>query len=611
MVKHRIPSIIIWFYIFGFVVSLMISDRTIAQDLLLKPSKRASSAIALTPDGGTLLCVCPDSNSLGLVRTEDLTILAEIAVGVDPRTVAVDKDGVRAYIANRGGDSISVVDLAARTVVTELAVGRRPYGVIISPDGERLYVAEQGMDQIRILNSDTFATVKILATLDRPSGLAISDNGTILYVTHLLTSTLSVFTVGPDINSTPVAISLYPDSNLLQSVVISPDRQYAYIPHTRSNTDNMALSFDTTVFPVATPVNLQTGEIAASMNIALETADQPVGLPFDVDFSPDGKTMWVVNAASNDISVIDVNTRSATAHISVGGNPRGIVLSYDGERAYVNNTLAGTVSVIDAGNYSVISTIEVTTLPLPPLLLTGKRLFHTSSDTRMSKQQWISCNTCHFEGEHDGRTWFFGFAGPRNTTSLLSMVQTYPLRWSAEWDESADGEFAIRKENFGSGLIPGDMYCALYPADCADQPPNQGRAYNLDALAAFMDSLQIPMSQSHSRKEPLNISEQRGKSIFEGPSTKCVTCHPAPLYTDHQQHDVGTATEDEVIGPAFDTPSLRGLYDSAPYFHDGSASSIKETLSRPSAGSEHDMRTILTDEEMNDLVNFLLALPYE
>ncbi len=161
----------------------------------------------------------------------------------------------------------------------------------------------------------------------------------------------------------------------------------------------------------------------------------------------------MVNAASNDLSVLDLATRQLVAHIEVGDNPRGIVLSPDGATAYVNNTLAGTVSVVDTAAYTVTAVITVTDIPLPPILLKGKRLFHTSDDPRMAKNQWISCNTCHFEGEHDGRTWTFGFAGPRNTTSLLGMIETYPLRWSGEWDECADAEFANRKENFGSGLV--------------------------------------------------------------------------------------------------------------------------------------------------------------
>ena len=164
---------------------------------------------------------------------------------------------------------------------------------------------------------------------------------------------------------------------------------------------------------------------------------------------------------------------------------------------------------------------------------------------------------------------------------------------------------------FGSGLIDGSMNCSLSPADCVNHPPNQGRSYDLDCLAAFIDSLQVPSSPSHAHGEPLSEAEQRGQTIFDDPALGCITCHPPPLYTDQLMHDVGTATANERIGPAYDTPSLRGLYDSAPYFHDGSASTLRDTLNRPSSGNEHDVRGLLTEDEIGDLIDFLIALPFE
>jgi YVTN family beta-propeller protein len=407
------------------------------------------------------------------------------------------------------------------------------------------------------------------------------------------------------------SIPLFPDSNLVQSIVFSPDGSLAYVPHTRSNSGNLALTFDTTVIPLVSLVDVATGQHLVGQQIDLGTVDPPgVGLPFDAALTPDGAELWVVNAASNDLSVIDLVHNRLAAHIEVGDNPRGIVLSPDGKTAYVNNTLAGTVSVIDTAAHAVTGVITVTEIPLPPTLLNGKRLFHTSDDPRLAKNQWISCNSCHFEGEHDGRTWTFGFAGPRNTTGLLGMIETYPLRWSGEWDESADSEFANRKENLGSGLVE-TMNCTISPPDCVHQPPNQGRTYDLDSLALFLDSLAAPVSPSHANGEPLTAAELRGQELFENPVLACITCHLPPLYTDHRRHDVGTATPDERIGPDYDTPTLRGLWDSAPYFHDGSAETVHEALTRRTPGSEHDVSSLLTEAQLQDLIAYLLALPFD
>jgi YVTN family beta-propeller protein len=603
--------------------------------------KRSSSPIALTADGATLLVVNPDSNSLTLLDTASHSVLAEVAVGVDPRTVAVDDAGQRAYVANYGSGKVSVVDLAAGQVVAEVSVGYRPYGVLVSPDGASLYVAVQGADRLVTVDTTTLEVLCARPLGERPSGLALSASGETLFVTHLLSNQITILPAQwvslylplilknsgstalspqnlPSGLDAPVSTrslqsqtSLFPDSNLVQSIVLSPDGAVAYIPHTRSNSSNPYLTFDTTVFPLVSLVDVATGQHLLGEQIDLGTLDPPgVGLPFDAALTPDGAELWVVNAASNDLSVIDLAQNRLAAHIEVGDNPRGIVLSPGGDAAYVNNTLAGTVSVVDTAAYTVTGTIVATKIPLPPILLRGKRLFHTSDDPRLALKQWISCNSCHFEGEHDGRTWTFGFAGPRNTTSLRGMIETYPLRWSGEWDESADSEFANRKENFGSGLIDGELNCALFPPDCVHQPPNQGRAYDLDSLALFLDSLAVPLNPAHAGGEPLTAAEQRGQALFLDPALGCVACHPAPLYTDHQRHDVGTATLDERIGPDYDTPALRGLWDSAPYFHDGSAGTLYEALTRPSPESEHDVSGLLSEAQIQDLLAFLLALPF-
>ena len=603
-----------------------------------------SRAIALTADGTILLVVNPDSNSLTLIDTATQAVIAEVATGRDPRTVAVA--GGRAYVSNRGSRTVSVVDIDRRETVAEVEAGYRPYGVVADPARDRVYVSLQGEGRIISLDAATYEVLSSRPVPALPSGLALSSDGERLYVTHLLSAAVTVLpadtvqvylplvlkqgTGGVQMargvpggrgralstaemgSGLVVAIPLFPDSNLSQSIVLSPDGSRAYVPHTRSNTGNQALTFDTTVFPLVSILNTDSNQHMLGQQLDLGTLDPPgVGLPFDAALTPDGKELWVVNAASNDLTVVDLAGRSLVAHIEVGDNPRGIVFSADGATVYVNNTLAGTVSVVDAENYVVTSEIEVTDIPLPPVMLEGKRLFHSSDDPRMARAQWISCSTCHFEGEHDGRTWIFAFAGPRNTTSLLGMVETYPQRWSAEWDEAADAEFVIRKENFGSGLLDGNLNCDLFPPNCVDHAPNQGRGSQLDALALYLDSLEMGRSPGHQGHEPLEGAEARGKALYDDVGRLgCRECHPPPLYVDHLSHNVGTATSDEKIGPQYDTPTLRGLYASAPYFHDGSAATLYDALTRPSPGSEHDLRGVLAEAELQDLIAFLLALPY-
>ena len=155
------------------------------------------------------------------------------------------------------------------------------------------------------------------------------------------------------------------------------------------------------------------------------------------------------------------------------------------------------------------------------------------------------------------------------------------------------------------------MNCTTSPPDCTTLPPHAGLSSELDALAAFVNNLTLPRSPDHIRGEPLSPEAQRGQAIFHDPTVGCATCHPPPTYTDGLFHDVGSATPNEQIGPAFNPPSLLGIYDSAPYFHDGRARNLTELLTTATPGQVHDLTGLLTPSEISDLTAFLLALPYE
>lgn len=56
--------------------------------------------------------------------------------------------------------------------------------------------------------------------------------------------------------------------------------------------------------------------------------------------------------------------------------------------------------------------------------------------------------------------------------------------------------------------------------------------------------------------------------------------------------------------PGFDTPTLKGVCHTPPYFHDGSAKSLHDTLNVPGHGNAQN----LSNEEKDLLVSYLLQL---
>ena len=129
------------------------------------------------------------------------------------------------------------------------------------------------------------------------------------------------------------------------------------------------------------------------------------------------------------------------------------------------------------------------------------------------------------------------------------------------------------------------------------------RSAELDALAAYLATLTLAPSPYPLEADTL----VRGERAFA--RWGCAVCHTGPGYSDLKLHDtpIGDLTlERNPRGQFFDTPSLLGVWATAPYFHDGSAPTLRDTLF--STGF-HSMGLAMDAREVEDIVAFMESLP--
>jgi YVTN family beta-propeller protein len=542
----------------------------------------SAAAVAVDARGATLAAVNPDSASVTLLELPSLGLRAEVPVGADPRTLSFTPDGTRLLVANYGGDNVSIISVASGQVEAEVVVGGRPYGVVAG--SVWAYVSLMGLSQIVVIDLADLSVAARVPVGAFPAGLALSRDQASLYVTHLYSSTVTILdTASASLRKT---ITGDPHGNLSQFVTLSPDGTRAYLPRSHSLADSQYLTYSTTVQPTLDVLDLSGSAGSASLNLA--RLGGPASLPFAAAASPDGGRVYVANAGSDDISVIDLASGAQLARMPAGRNPRGLALSPNGRRLFVDNVLDGTLDVFDSQSLARVETITLTRLPLALDVLTGKRLFNSALPP-MSRDHWLACAACHLDGGADGRTWVGFPDGPRNTPALFGAATTLPLHWNGDLAELQDTEQTIRTIQGGAGLELPD------------------RAADLDALAAYLKTLAVAASPHATDTAADSI--RRGAYAFQ--RWGCAGCHAAPLYTDRHVHisNVGDAAlERRQSGPLprFDTPSLLGVWATAPYFHDGSALTLRDTLF--SAGF-HKMGPAMDDREIDDLVAYLQALP--
>ena len=183
---------------------------------------------------------------------------------------------------------------------------------------------------------------------------------------------------------------------------------------------------------------------------------------------------FVALETSRQVAIIDVHRGHQIARINVGRAPQGLVLTPSGTRLFVNNFMDRTVGVYNVSNLLTRGIADVPLVTtrtsyfvekMTPEAVLGKQLFYDAQDTRLARDGYISCASCHNDGGGDGRTWdLTGFGeGLRNTVSLRGRAGAHGfLHWSNNFDEVQDFEGQIRALAGGTGLMSdADFYAGI------------------------------------------------------------------------------------------------------------------------------------------------------
>ncbi len=276
-----------------------------------------------------------------------------------PVDLAISPDGGAIYLKNM--NNLVVVDAASWTVRQTLSYpnsGASMHGIAAS--GSHVYVTGSGNELYDwVVNTNrmvTFSRTISLPAGSDPCGLAISADGTKAYVCLSILNQLAVVSLSSGTIIQQVNVGIAP-----WDVVLSADGNTAYVSdwggRFPTGGDLTATSAGTAVVVDSRGIGASGAVSFVNLTTALETGQVATGLhPSDMVLSADGKILYVANANSDTVTVIDAQSHNVKETVFVRPDPSfpygsasdAIALSKDGETLFVasgGNNAIGTVEL--------------------------------------------------------------------------------------------------------------------------------------------------------------------------------------------------------------------------------------------------------------------------
>ena len=262
----------------------------------------------------------------------------------------------------------------------------------------------------------------------------------------------------------------------------------------------------------------------------------------------------------------------------------------------------------------------------------GRHLFY---EKRLSKNNDISCNSCHDLQKYgvDGETFSFGFGGHRVGRNSPTVFNAF-MHVTQFWDGRAA---TVEEQAKGPILAAGEMgmpnsdevvkklkgiaeYQALFKVAFPRDADPITYANVGEAIGTFERFLATPSrfdDYLDGKKNALKPAEKEGLATFV--KVGCVSCHsgtlvggqdyrklgaikPWPNQKDQGRYTITKNNDDKMF---FKIQSLRNIAKTGPYFHDASAIKLPDAVKRM---GRHQLGLELADADVQKIVAFLNCL---
>jgi YVTN family beta-propeller protein len=266
------------------------------------------------PDGSRIYVSNEAQSTLDIVDVKTLKVIKRVPLSGHPNNMAVGRDGRRVYVGIiQAPGGVDVIDTASMTFVKTVPTKGSIHNAYVTPDGK--YVVA-GSIQGRTINVIDAATEEPAFTIQmdlgvRPMTFSWNADGSTKWIFAQL-SGLNGFAV--------VDFATRKEINRIQNPDLPPGKKT--VPEGSDPSHGMAVTSDGKTLVVCSRLNNYLYSYSLPELKLLGSAELGGKGAGWVTLTPDGKSAYVANPVTNDVSVVDVKTMREVARIPVGYVPK-------------------------------------------------------------------------------------------------------------------------------------------------------------------------------------------------------------------------------------------------------------------------------------------------
>jgi YVTN family beta-propeller protein len=259
-----------------------------------------------------------------------LRVLADVPLSGGPTRFdyqSLDSSSGRLYIAHLGSDLMTVFDVNKQTIVNDVKDLKRVHGVLAVPALHRVYASATGTNELAVIDDQSLSVSARVPAGDYPDGIAFASKANKIYVSDLHGKTDTVIDAKTNQRVTTIALgggagnSQYESADERIYVTVDGKEELAEID---PNTDQVVGRY------------------------SLTGCKGSHGLLIDAEH----RLAFAACEDNSKLVVFDLQTKKATATLSVGADPD--VLAFDAglQRLYVSAE-SGIVTIFDEADRSL------------------------------------------------------------------------------------------------------------------------------------------------------------------------------------------------------------------------------------------------------------------